>query len=272
MSVSEVEGDGPHHASPDGRTVRRIGKKAAGRALDSALHNGFPRWQVPGSLLELNAHAEESGLNPDGQVDRLQQQVEQCPTRYETTMPGVLFQPGTHDLNRRLSSELGHENVPHVAPGYFSISLRLEMRANRSNHISFNFQRVVRSKEQLPYWRFRRAKIFSLYQQGQNLLRRLKPVLFASLNEVKEPRFFAKTSSLLVDACFPDLHVMEDIKEQRSTPDIGRAPAPPRIRGAQDQGNDRGPHCSDCGPSIPIGPACWAKPANIGQALEPLHV
>ena len=46
-SVSEVEGDGVHHAFPDGRTVRRVGKKAAGRALDGVQHDGYPE-HVPG--------------------------------------------------------------------------------------------------------------------------------------------------------------------------------------------------------------------------------
>jgi len=34
VSVSEVEGAGPHHHFPDGATVRRVGKKAAGAILD----------------------------------------------------------------------------------------------------------------------------------------------------------------------------------------------------------------------------------------------
>jgi protein gp37 len=42
VSVSEVEGVGPHHMFPDGRTVRRVGKKRAGRTLDGVEHNGFP--------------------------------------------------------------------------------------------------------------------------------------------------------------------------------------------------------------------------------------
>ncbi|WP_305970250.1 MULTISPECIES: DUF5131 family protein [unclassified Mameliella] len=41
-SVSEVEGPGDHHTFPDGRTLRRIGKKRAGRALDGEPHDGFP--------------------------------------------------------------------------------------------------------------------------------------------------------------------------------------------------------------------------------------
>ena len=42
VSVSEVEGDGPHHKFPDGATVRRIGKKAAGRHLDGVTHDAYP--------------------------------------------------------------------------------------------------------------------------------------------------------------------------------------------------------------------------------------
>lgn len=42
VSVSEVAGDGPHHRFQDGATVRRAGKKAAGRKLDGVEHNGFP--------------------------------------------------------------------------------------------------------------------------------------------------------------------------------------------------------------------------------------
>ena len=42
VSVSEVAGDGPHHRFADGRTVRRIGKKAAGRLLDGVIHDGYP--------------------------------------------------------------------------------------------------------------------------------------------------------------------------------------------------------------------------------------
>ncbi|WP_421907237.1 DUF5131 family protein [Mameliella sp.] len=41
-SVSEVEGPGDHHTFPDGRTVRRIGKSRAGRALDGEPHDGMP--------------------------------------------------------------------------------------------------------------------------------------------------------------------------------------------------------------------------------------
>jgi protein gp37 len=42
VSVSEVAGEGPHHNFDDGATVRRIGKKAAGRALDGVEHSKFP--------------------------------------------------------------------------------------------------------------------------------------------------------------------------------------------------------------------------------------
>lgn len=42
VSVSEVEGPGQHHRFEDGRTVRRTGKKRAGRTLDGVLHDGFP--------------------------------------------------------------------------------------------------------------------------------------------------------------------------------------------------------------------------------------
>ena len=41
-SVSEVEGEGAHFHFDDGRTVRRVGKKAAGRLLDGIEHNGMP--------------------------------------------------------------------------------------------------------------------------------------------------------------------------------------------------------------------------------------
>lgn len=41
-SVSEVAGEGRHHQFPDGATVRRVGKKAAGRLLDGKLHDAFP--------------------------------------------------------------------------------------------------------------------------------------------------------------------------------------------------------------------------------------
>jgi hypothetical protein len=42
VSVSEVEGSGKHYTFPDGRTVRRVGKLAAGRTLDGKIHNEFP--------------------------------------------------------------------------------------------------------------------------------------------------------------------------------------------------------------------------------------
>lgn len=42
VSVSEVEGEGKHHSFPDGATVRRIGKAAAGRKLDGVKHSAFP--------------------------------------------------------------------------------------------------------------------------------------------------------------------------------------------------------------------------------------
>lgn len=41
-SVSEVAGPGRHHTFEDGTTVRRVGKKAAGRLLDGVEHNGEP--------------------------------------------------------------------------------------------------------------------------------------------------------------------------------------------------------------------------------------
>lgn len=41
-SVSEVEGFGRHFVFQDGATVRRVGKIAAGRALDGALHDDYP--------------------------------------------------------------------------------------------------------------------------------------------------------------------------------------------------------------------------------------
>jgi protein gp37 len=42
VSVSEVAGEGDHHYFPDGATVRRIGKRKAGRLLDGAQHDGYP--------------------------------------------------------------------------------------------------------------------------------------------------------------------------------------------------------------------------------------
>lgn len=41
-SVSEVAGPGVHHTFDDGRTVRRVGKKLAGRLLDGVQHDGYP--------------------------------------------------------------------------------------------------------------------------------------------------------------------------------------------------------------------------------------
>ena len=43
VSVSEVEGPGEHFHFPDGRTVRRVGKKRAGRVIDGVEYNGFPQ-------------------------------------------------------------------------------------------------------------------------------------------------------------------------------------------------------------------------------------
>lgn len=42
VSVSEVEGPGEHFVFPDGRTVRRVGAKRAGRLLDGIEHNARP--------------------------------------------------------------------------------------------------------------------------------------------------------------------------------------------------------------------------------------
>ena len=42
-SVSEVEGAGQHYRFEDGATVRRVGKKVAGRALDGVVWQEFPR-------------------------------------------------------------------------------------------------------------------------------------------------------------------------------------------------------------------------------------
>ena len=42
VSVSEVAGPGEHYRFEDGATVRRVGKKAAGRTLDGTTHDGFP--------------------------------------------------------------------------------------------------------------------------------------------------------------------------------------------------------------------------------------
>lgn len=46
VSVSEVAGEGPHFKFPDHRTVRRVGKKRAGRLLDGREHNEMPRQAV----------------------------------------------------------------------------------------------------------------------------------------------------------------------------------------------------------------------------------
>jgi protein gp37 len=43
VSVSEVEGAGEHFQFPDDRTVRRTGKKAAGRTLDGRTWDEVPR-------------------------------------------------------------------------------------------------------------------------------------------------------------------------------------------------------------------------------------
>lgn len=51
VSVSEVEGEGRHHYFPDGATVRRIGKKLAGRTLDGRTYDEYPAAPgVPNSL------------------------------------------------------------------------------------------------------------------------------------------------------------------------------------------------------------------------------
>jgi protein gp37 len=42
VSVSDVAGAGVHHQFEDGATVRRVGKRAAGRTLDGETHDGFP--------------------------------------------------------------------------------------------------------------------------------------------------------------------------------------------------------------------------------------
>ena len=42
-SVSEVAGAGVHHSFENGATVRRVGKKKAGRLLDGVEHNGTPK-------------------------------------------------------------------------------------------------------------------------------------------------------------------------------------------------------------------------------------
>lgn len=48
-SVSEVEGPGKIFTFSDGRNVRRVGKRKAGRTLDGVTHDGFP---TPGGLAE----------------------------------------------------------------------------------------------------------------------------------------------------------------------------------------------------------------------------
>lgn len=53
VSVSEVAGPGKHHSFPDGATVRRTGKRAAGRTLDGQTHNAFPsQLQTPNFKLQ----------------------------------------------------------------------------------------------------------------------------------------------------------------------------------------------------------------------------
>ena len=42
VSVSVVEGRGRHYTFPDSATVRRVGKRLAGRAIDGVVHDGFP--------------------------------------------------------------------------------------------------------------------------------------------------------------------------------------------------------------------------------------
>lgn len=42
VSVSEVEGEGPHFQFRDGRTVRRIGKNKTGRSIDGVTYNARP--------------------------------------------------------------------------------------------------------------------------------------------------------------------------------------------------------------------------------------
>lgn len=48
VSVSEVEGSGRHHYFADGATVRRVGKKQAGRLLDGREWNEFPEVRCAG--------------------------------------------------------------------------------------------------------------------------------------------------------------------------------------------------------------------------------
>ena len=47
VSVSEVSGPGPHYHFDDGATVRRTGKKRAGRLLDGREWNDFPKGSKP---------------------------------------------------------------------------------------------------------------------------------------------------------------------------------------------------------------------------------
>jgi protein gp37 len=47
VSVSEVEGPGAHFTFPDGATVRRTGKKLAGRTLDGVVHDARPALSLP---------------------------------------------------------------------------------------------------------------------------------------------------------------------------------------------------------------------------------
>lgn len=42
VSVSEVEGPGDHYTFPDHRSVRRIGKKLAGRTIDGKVYDEYP--------------------------------------------------------------------------------------------------------------------------------------------------------------------------------------------------------------------------------------
>lgn len=42
VSVSEVEGEGPHHQFPDGATVRRVGADKSGRLIDGVLYDARP--------------------------------------------------------------------------------------------------------------------------------------------------------------------------------------------------------------------------------------
>lgn len=44
--VSDVAGPGEHFTFPDGATVRRTGKKSAGRTLDGTIHDAFPKGET----------------------------------------------------------------------------------------------------------------------------------------------------------------------------------------------------------------------------------